>query len=360
MPDRYLLDATAAEAPTHGDVQQLIEAESGKGEQGIRRAWQASDSNKVVLVSDAGGVKISRDNGTTAPAQVIVDGTAAGGQLTGAYPNPGITQGTLDTLCPPGLIAPYGGPTAPAGWLLCDGTAYPTAAYPRLYAVIGYAFGGFGGSFAVPDLRGRFPLGASASHPLAAGGGSETPAHTHPQTHAHALPTHQHDLALTHLHDLGGHAHMPGLHTHDQGHTHVEQAHYHVVDLDHDHPNAPAAAAASATASNSILNGTGSSTTVPASNHTHPVDIPSLSTTLRNSQGVTTTGAAGGPSASNTGAPTAASTDVATGNTGYPSAGSTVAGGSAVGNDSTANGATYPADGMNPYRVVQFIIRTGA
>lgn len=40
--------------------------------------------------------------------------------------------------CPPGIMAPYGGGTVPAGWLLCDGTAYDTTVYPysRLYAAI--------------------------------------------------------------------------------------------------------------------------------------------------------------------------------------------------------------------------------
>jgi hypothetical protein len=92
MPDRLLEDQSPWVVPESDDVQQLIEAEMGRGAQGIRRRWQASDSNLLVLTSDATGVKISRNNGTTAPAQVIVDGTPAGGDMSGTYPNPTVVH----------------------------------------------------------------------------------------------------------------------------------------------------------------------------------------------------------------------------------------------------------------------------
>lgn len=40
-------------------------------------------------------------------------------------------------------------------WLLCNGQSVLVANYPKLYAVIGYAFGGAGASFNLPDSRGR-------------------------------------------------------------------------------------------------------------------------------------------------------------------------------------------------------------
>jgi|ERR1039458_2632048 microcystin-dependent protein len=47
-----------------------------------------------------------------------------------------------------------------AGCLLCDGTSYATATYPTLHTAIGYAYGGSGANFNVPNLIGRVPVGA--------------------------------------------------------------------------------------------------------------------------------------------------------------------------------------------------------
>lgn len=63
---------------------------------------------------------------------------------------------------PVGLIAPYAGLSAPSGWLLCDGSEVDIAQYGQLYDVIGttYKASPAVGKFAVPDLRGRVPMGA--------------------------------------------------------------------------------------------------------------------------------------------------------------------------------------------------------
>jgi microcystin-dependent protein len=45
------------------------------------------------------------------------------------------------------------------GWLVCDGRSVSTTTYSALFAVIGYSFGGSGGNFTLPDLRGRVPGG---------------------------------------------------------------------------------------------------------------------------------------------------------------------------------------------------------
>lgn len=92
-----------------------------------------------------------------------------------------------------GMIVMGGCAAAPAGWLVCDGTAYNTVDYPALYNAIGDVFGDDGaGTFRVPDLQGRSPLGVGAGAGLTArvmadSGGEEKhwltegemPAHTH-------------------------------------------------------------------------------------------------------------------------------------------------------------------------------------
>ena len=94
---------------------------------------------------------------------------------------------------PTASIMPYAGTTAPSGWLLCDGASYSTTAYPTLFSVIQYSFGGSPMVvFNVPDLRGKTIIGAGAgpgltSRALYGTGGEENhiltlneiPSHTH-------------------------------------------------------------------------------------------------------------------------------------------------------------------------------------
>ena len=65
---------------------------------------------------------------------------------------------------PIGSVMPYAGPTAPTGWLLCDGSEVQTSEYSALFDIIKYTYGDQAtllglGTFRLPDLRGRFPLG---------------------------------------------------------------------------------------------------------------------------------------------------------------------------------------------------------
>jgi len=65
---------------------------------------------------------------------------------------------------PVGAIFPYAGPTAPAGYLFCDGSELLIGQFSELFGVIGYTYKSpiqlIGkATFALPDLRGRFPLG---------------------------------------------------------------------------------------------------------------------------------------------------------------------------------------------------------
>jgi microcystin-dependent protein len=66
-----------------------------------------------------------------------------------------------------GVIMPYAGASAPTGFLLCDGSAVSRVTYATLFGVLSTTYGAGDGvnTFNVPDLKGRFPLGYSASAP---------------------------------------------------------------------------------------------------------------------------------------------------------------------------------------------------
>ena len=70
------------------------------------------------------------------------------------------TAGTVPTAS----IMPYAGDTPPSGYLFCDGSEQSQAQYPELFTILGYKYRAAGllnglNTFALPDLRGRFPLG---------------------------------------------------------------------------------------------------------------------------------------------------------------------------------------------------------
>jgi hypothetical protein len=66
-------------------------------------------------------------------------------------------------IAPTGTVLPFAGSTAPEGWLLCNGSSQSTTTYAKLFAVIGYTYGGTGGSFSLPDMQGVFPRGAGTN-----------------------------------------------------------------------------------------------------------------------------------------------------------------------------------------------------
>lgn len=66
-----------------------------------------------------------------------------------------------NSLIPPGVVVPYGGASAPGGWLLCYGQAVSRTTYADLFSAISDTYGTGDGSttFNIPDLRGRVIAG---------------------------------------------------------------------------------------------------------------------------------------------------------------------------------------------------------
>lgn len=109
---------------------------------------------------------------------------SSGGSITG------------DTL-PIGSITAYGKETAPANWLICDGSAVSRTSYADLFAVIGTKYGEGDGSttFNLPNLKGRVPVGLDSSdtdfNTIGKTGGEKTHTITEAEMYEHKHPIYQ-------------------------------------------------------------------------------------------------------------------------------------------------------------------------
>jgi microcystin-dependent protein len=287
-------------------------------------------------------------------------------QAVDAYnttPNNSITPSQLspavvEALVPTGSIVPFGGTVAPTGWLLCDGTAYTTAAYPALSAVLGSQYNVSGGQvsppagqFRVPILVGRVPVGRSTSEPefndMGETGGAKSVILTSGQS---GLVAHSHTVTVSGTSDPN-----------NVGHDHAQQGTFGTTgqNLDHFHSGTTAAngthdhsidvqgmAQQSHAHSSSLLDSvagkpnpsTGSSvaTTQPINNAgSHDHFINTNGTSNDHAHFVTISGSTGGQSA----------------NHNHPFSGS----GSAA--TVAAANATQAHDNLQPYIVVTYIIK---
>lgn len=95
----------------------------------------------------------------------------------------------------PGTIISFAGPTAPGGYILCDGSALPRMNYASLFHAIGTTWGAGDGSttFNVPNLQGYFLRGAGTS--------------SYDPDSPRAVGTGQADLFKSHTHSDSGHTH---------------------------------------------------------------------------------------------------------------------------------------------------------
>jgi microcystin-dependent protein len=87
---------------------------------------------------------------------------------------------------------------APQNWAFCDGSLLPISEYDALFALIGTTYGGDGQStFALPDLRGRVPVGVGQGPGLpnnvviGESGGSENVTLI-----SNNLPAHNHNVSI--------------------------------------------------------------------------------------------------------------------------------------------------------------------
>lgn len=123
----------------------------------INNNFSALNSDKMetsVLDTDTA---LTADSDAKIPSQKAVK----------AYVDGGGDISITTKIVPTGAILPYGGATAPANFLLCNGSAVSRATYAGLFTILSTSYGVGDGSttFNLPNLQGRFPLGYASSAP---------------------------------------------------------------------------------------------------------------------------------------------------------------------------------------------------
>lgn len=302
---------------------------------------QGTGNGQLVAEVRAGRLRATRDAVVgTATSPVLVEGSMAGGILSGTYPNPDFAYPQYHTIHRFMVMAWYGADNAvPFGWGLCNGQTMPLLAADGQPLTIN----GQVQYITTPDMRGRFPVGAGGVSGLAVGAVMEGSAaastgntrlaalaalqhnhagtpHTHPHwhqhghSHAHGMRNHQHAHGHSHVHGMRNHQHAHGHthyhnmrnHQHAHGHTFTHMGtHYHqhthvsyMANHGHNHDHyAPAhnhngsIPAFSVTSEPQVLEG---GNFIAAGNtaqhhHKHAVNIPTLTVTIQNSSTTDTT-----------------------------------------------------------------------
>ena len=168
---------------------------------------------------------------TTTATAIGLKAPIASPALTGTPTAPTASTGTDTTqvattafvtqAIPTGVINPYGGSSAPTGWLLCFGQTVSRTTYATLFTVLSttYNIGGEAGTdFRLPDLRGRTVagidnMGGTDAGRLDIANSSGTVVGSQYVTLSSAnLPTHQH--AIDHDHGAFNTTGGEGNHTH--------------------------------------------------------------------------------------------------------------------------------------------------
>lgn len=172
-------------------------AATNKGFLPPRVALTATNSNGPITAPVAGLIVYNTATAGSAPYDVIPGMYYYNGSNWILMASSGVE--------PAGRISAYAGSSAPAGYLICNGSAVSRTTYATLFSVIGTTYGSGDGSttFNLPDLRGRTIIGVGqgtglTNRLLNATGGEES----HTLT-VSEMPAHNHSI------NDPGHSHIP-------------------------------------------------------------------------------------------------------------------------------------------------------
>lgn len=127
------------------------------------------------------------------------------GAVTTAKLDAGVAATIAAGQSPIGSITAFAGVAAPAGWLVCDGTAVSRITYSTLFGIISTVWGVGDGSttFNLPDLRGRFARGRDGGAGNDPDAATRTALHTGGNT-GDAVGSYQADSLRDHTHLIWG------------------------------------------------------------------------------------------------------------------------------------------------------------
>ena len=194
-------------------------------------AYTVEQANRYVNLQTAKGDIVSHDGTTTQKVTVgsnnsvlVADSAQTSGIKWGQVEASAISAAAISAIAtqvesqispsgvPAGVVTQFAGSTAPTGWLLCQGQSLSTTTYATLFAAIGYAYGGSGSSFSLPNLRGRVPVGLDGSQGEFDNLGETGGAKTHTLIISE-LAQHSHSVGTLDIADGSG----THVHSHDGG-----------------------------------------------------------------------------------------------------------------------------------------------
>ena len=154
-------------------------------------AWVSSTPTVATVTSFSAGTTGFTPSSATSGVVTLAGTLAIANGGTGATTaaNALINLGVSNVLT--GSIQMWSTGTAPTGYLLCNGASVSTTTYATLFGVIGYTFGGSGGSFLLPNYTNRMPYGATVG---ATGGSANAIVVNHTHTATVSDPTHSHSI----------------------------------------------------------------------------------------------------------------------------------------------------------------------
>src|SRR5690606_34144905 len=97
-----------------------------------------------------------------------------------------------------GIVKLFGGNFAPRNWAFCNGSLLPISQNQALFSILGTTYGGDGANtFALPDLRGRTPIGQGTGpglNPISLG---EKSGIEYTTLYSATMPSHSHVFSVS-------------------------------------------------------------------------------------------------------------------------------------------------------------------